>query len=156
MKVIKYIFKACLIVTACFTACTKTVYLEKEKIVEVKEYVTLTDTIFTPKVDSSKVVQQTEIKDTSRLETTHAMSEAFVANGQLHHSLWQKPKSFKFDIQIPTLHKDSIIRIREPYPVEVVKEVKIIPALYKVCFWLIIGEVIFLIIAIVLKVKRFI
>lgn len=154
MKIIKDIFKACLIVTVCLTACTKTVYLEKEKIVEVKEYVTLTDTIFTPKVDSSKVVQNTEIKDTSRLETTHAMSEAFVANGQLHHSLWNKPNSFKFDLQIPTLHKDSIIRIREPYPVEVVKEVKTIPALYKACFWLILGEVIIAVIALVLKFKR--
>lgn len=156
MKIIKDIFKACLIASVCFTACAKTIYLEKEKIVEVNEYVTLTDTIFIPKVDSSKVVQQTEIKDTSRLETTHAMSEAFVANGQLHHSLWQKPNSFKFDIKIPTLHKDSIIRIREPYLVEVVREVKTIPTLYKVCFWLILGEVIIVIIAIVLKVKRFI
>lgn len=154
MKIIKGIFKACLIVTVCFTACAKTVYLENEKIVKVKEYVTLTDTIFIPKVDSSKVVQQTEIKDTSRLETTHAMSEAFVANGQLHHSIWNKPNSFKFDIQIPTLHQDRIIRIREPYPVEVVKEVKIIPALYKVCFWLILGEVIIAAIALILKFKR--
>ena len=154
MKIIKDIFKACLIASVCFTACTKTIYLEKEKIVEVKEYVTLTDTIFIPKVDSSKVVRHTEIKDTSRLETTYAMSEAFVADGQLHHSLWQKPDSFKFDTQIPTLHKDSIIRIREPYPVEVVKEVETIPALYKVCFWLILGEVIIAVIALVLKFKR--
>lgn len=138
----------------CACACTKTIYLEKEKIVEVKEYVTWTDTIFTSKVDSSKVNQNTEIKDTSRLETTHAMSEAFVANGQLYHSLWHKPNSFKFDIKIPTLHKDRIIRIREPYPVEVVKEVKTIPALYKVCFWLILGEVIIAVIALVLKFKR--
>lgn len=135
-------------------ACTKTVYLEKEKIVEVKEYVTQTDTIFVPKVEREEVNEKKEITDTSRLETTHAMSEAFVADGLLHHSLWNKPESFKFDIQIPTLHKDSIIRIREPYPVEVVKEVKTIPALYKVCFWLILGEVIIAVIALVLKFKR--
>lgn len=145
---------AIVIMTWCAFSCTKTIYLEKEKIVEVKEYVTLTDTIFTPKVDSSKVVRHTEIKDTSRLETTYAMSEAFVAEGKLHHSLWNKPKSFKFDVQIPTLHKDSIVRIREPYPVEVIKEVRIIPGIYKVCLWLIIGEVIFAILAIVLKFKR--
>lgn len=142
MKIIKDIFNACLIVTVCFTACTKTIYLEKEKLVEVKEYITLTDTIFTPKVDSSKVVQNTEIKDTSRLETTHAMSEAFVANGQLHHSLWQKPNSFKFDIKMPTLHRDSVIRIREPYPVEVIKEVRVIPNIYKISLGIVIGEII--------------
>lgn len=136
------------------SSCTKTVYLEKEKIVEVKEYVTQTDTVYKPKVEREEVSEKKEITDTSRLETTYAMSEAFVADGQLHHSLWNKPDSFKFDIQIPTLHKDSIIRIREPYPVEVVKEVKTIPALYKVCFWLILGEVIIAVIALVLKFKR--
>lgn len=136
------------------TSCTKTIYLEKEKVVEVKEYITQTDTVFVPKVEREEVAKVVEIKDTSRLETTHAMSEAFVAEGQLHHSLWQKPETFKFDIQIPTLHKDSIIRVREPYPVEVVKEVKTIPAFYKACFWLIIGEVIIAVIAFVLKFKR--
>lgn len=136
------------------SSCTKTVYLEKEKIVEVKEYVTQTDTVYKPKVEREEVSEKKEITDTSRLETTYAMSEAFVAEGKLHHSLWNKPESFKFDVQIPTLHKDRIIRIREPYPVEVVKEVKTIPALYKVCFWLILGEVIIAVIALVLKFKR--
>lgn len=136
------------------TSCTKTIYLEKEKVVEVKEYITQTDTIIVPKVEREEVVKVVEIADTSRLETTHAMSEAFVSEGQLHHSLWNKPETFKFDIQIPTLHKDSIVRIREPYPVEVVKEVRTIPNIYKVCLWLIIGEVIFAILAIVLKFKR--
>lgn len=144
----------CILFVLVATSCAKTVYLEKEKIVEVKEYVTHTDTIFIPKINREEVATAIEIKDTSRLETTHAMSEAFVAEGQLHHSLWQKPETFKFDIQIPTLHKDSIIRVREPYPVEVVKEVKTIPAFYKACFWLIIGEVIFAAIALILKFKR--
>ena len=138
------------------TSCTKTIYLEKEKIVEVKEYVTQTDTVYKPKVEREEVNEKKEITDTSRLETTYAMSEAFVADGQLHHSLWNKPGSFKFDIQIPTLHKDSIVRIREPYPVEVVKEVKYTPTIYKVCLWLIIGEVLFAAIALILKFKRII
>lgn len=144
----------CILFALVATSCAKTVYLEKEKIVEVKEYVTHTDTIFIPKINREEVATAIEIKDTSRLETTHAMSEAFVAEGQLHHSLWQKPETFKFDIQIPTLHKDSIIRVREPYPVEVVKEVKTIPAFYKACFWLIIGEVIIAVLALVLKFTR--
>lgn len=144
----------CILFALVATSCAKTVYLEKEKIVEVKEYITHTDTIFIPKINREEVATAIEIKDTSRLETTHAMSEAFVAEGQLHHSLWQKPETFKFDIQIPTLHKDSIIRVREPYPVEVVKEVKTIPAFYKACFWLIIGEVIIAVLALVLKFTR--
>lgn len=135
-------------------ACAKTVYLEKEKVVEVKEYVTQTDTVFVPKVEREEVVKVVEIADTSRLETTHAMSEAFVSEGQLQHSLWNKPESFKFDIEIPTFHRDSIVRIREPYPVEVIKEVKHIPAFYQVCFWLIVGEVLLAIVLIVLKFKR--
>lgn len=137
-------------------SCAKTVYLEKEKLVEVKEYVTLTDTIIVPKIEREIVVEKIEITDTSKLQTTHALSEAWVIKGELHHTLWQKPESFKFDIQIPTLHKDSIIRIREPYPVEIIREVKYIPNIYKVCLWLIIGEVLFAVIAIVLKFKRII
>lgn len=138
----------------CACACTKTVYLEKEKLVEVKEYVTQVDTIIIPQVQQEVVEKVVEIQDTSRLSTKYATSEAFVSEGQLHHALWNKPESFKFDIQIPTLHKDSIVRIREPYPVEVVKEVKTIPNIYKVCLWLIIGEVIFAAIALILKFKR--
>ena len=135
-------------------SCAKPVYLEREKFVEVKEYVTTTDTVYIPKVEREEVSEKKEITDTSRLETAHAKSVAFVAEGKLHHSLWNKPETFKFDIQIPTLHKDSIVRIREPYPVEVVKEVKHTPTIYKVCLWFVIGEVLLAIIAIVLKFKR--
>ena len=103
----------CILFALVATSCAKTVYLEKEKIVEVKEYVTHTDTIFIPKINREEVATAIEIKDTSRLETTHAMSEAFVANGQLHHSLWQKPETFKFDIQIPTLHQDCYSRLSQ-------------------------------------------
>ena len=137
-------------------SCAKPVYLEREKFVEVKEYVTTTDTVYIPKVEREEVSEKKEITDTSRLETAHAKSVAFVAEGKLHHSLWNKPETFKFDIQIPTLHKDSIVRIREPYPVEIVKEVKHTPTIYKVCLWLIIGEVIFAAIALILKFKRII
>ena len=135
-------------------SCAKPIYLEREKVVEVKEYITTTDTVYIPKVEREEVEQYVELADTSRLETTHAYSEAFVAEGKLHHSLFNKPETFKFDIKVPTFHRDSIIKIREPYPVEVVEEVKHIPALYKVCFWLILGEVLLAIIAIVLKFKR--
>lgn len=144
------------LLTLCGSSCTKTVYLEKEKIVEVKKYITHTDTLFVPKVEREEVSEKKEITDTSRLETAHAKSVAFVAEGKLHHSLWNKPETFKFDIQIPTLHNDSIVRIREPYPVEVVKKVKHTPTIYKVCLWLIIGEVIFAAIALILKFKRII
>lgn len=146
-----------IVVLALFVdSCAKPIYLEREKLVEVKEYITMTDTVYIPKVEREEVVKVEEIADTSRLATTYAMSEAYVAEGQLYHALWNKPETFKFDIQIPTLHKDSIIRIREPYPVEVIKEVKTIPSLYKVCLWLIIGEVILAVLAIVLKFKRII
>lgn len=136
-------------------ACAKPIYLEREKIVEVKEYVTTTDTVYIPKVEREEVTQLVEIADTSKLETTHAYSEAFVAEGKLHHSLFNKPETFKFDIEIPTFHRDSIIKIREPYPVEVVKEVRTIPALYKSCLFIVIGEVLLLIAYIVIKRRLF-
>lgn len=138
----------------CACACTKTIYLEKEKLVEVKEYVTQVDTIVVPQVQQEVVEKVVEIQDTSRLSTNYATSEAFVSDGELHHSLWNKPEAFKFDIKMPTLHRDSIIRIREPYPVEVVKEVKVVPAIYKVCLCIVIAEILFALAAIILKYKR--
>lgn len=153
-------FKALLFVTVCNLSlfptggCTKTVYLEREKIVEVKEYVTETDTIFVPMVEREEVERVTEIQDTSRLSTKYATSEAFVSGGQLHHSLWNRPEAFKFDIKIPTLHRDSTIRIREPYPVEVIKEVRHVPTIYKVCFGIVIAEIIALLGLGVLKFRR--
>lgn len=142
MKIIKDIFKACLIVTVCFTACTKTIYLEKEKLVEVKEYVTEVDTMFVPTVEREVVESTIEIQDTSRLSTKYATSEAFVSGGELHHSIWNRPEAFKFDFKMPTLHRDSIIRIREPYPVEVIKEVRVIPNIYKISLGIVIVEII--------------
>ena len=135
-------------------SCAKPIYLEREKVVEVKEYITTTDTVYIPKVEREEVEQYVELADTSRLETTHAYSEAFVAEGKLHHSLFNKPETFKFDIKVPTFHRDSIIKIREPYPVEVVKEVRTVPALYKSCLLIVIGEILLLIAYIVLK-RRF-
>ena len=135
-------------------SCAKPIYLEREKVVEVKEYITTTDTVYIPKVELEEVEQYVELADTSRLETTHAYSEAFVAEGKLHHSLFNKPETFKFDIKVPTFHRDSIIKIREPYPVEVVKEVRTVPALYKSCLLIVIGEILLLIAYIVLK-RRF-
>lgn len=135
-------------------SCAKPIYLEREKIVEVKEYVTTTDTVYIPKVEREEVEKYVAITDTSKLETTYAYSEAFVSEGELHHSLFNKPETFKFDIEIPTFHKDSIIKIREPYPVEVVKEVRTVPALYKSCLLIVIGEILLLIAYIVLK-RRF-
>ena len=143
--------RVAIVALALLVGCAKTVYLEREKLVEVKEYVTTTDTVYIPKVEREEVAQIIEIADTSKLETTHAYSEAFVAEGKLHHSLFNKPETFRFDIKIPTLHRDSIIRIREPYPVEVVKEVRTIPALYKSCLLIVIGEILLLIAYIVLK-----
>jgi len=153
--------KALLFVTVCNlsllpTGCTKTVYLEREKIVEVKEYVTEIDTVLVPKVESEVVEVVSEIQDTSRLSTKYAISEAFVSGGQLHHSIWNQPEAFKFDITIPTLHRDSIIRVREPYPVEVVKEVRKVPMIHKVCVWIVIAEIIVLLGLGVLKFRRLI
>lgn len=143
--------KVPLVALALFVGCAKPIYLEREKVVEVKEYITTTDTVFIPKVQREIVSQLVEIADTSTLETTYAYSEAFVSDGKLHHSLFNKPETFNFDIKIPTLHKDSIVKILEPYPVEVIKEVRTIPALYKSCLLIVIGEILLLIAYIVLK-----
>lgn len=132
-------------------SCAKPIYLEREKVVEVKEYITTTDTVFIPKVEREVASQLVELADTSKIETTYAYSEAFVSDGKLHHTLFNKPETFKFDIQIPTFHKDSIVKILEPYPVEVIKEVRTIPALYKSCLLIVIGEILLLIAYIVLK-----
>lgn len=134
-------------------SCTKTVYLTEEKEVEVKEYVTLRDTIIVPRVRVDTLIQYREIPDTSRLENKYSASEAWVVKDSIHHTLWLKPFNFKFDIKIPQLHKDSIIRIREPYPVEVIKEVRHIPTFFWICFGVIVLEIIGFFVYLWLKTK---
>ena len=151
--------KALLFVTVCNlllfpTGCTKTVYLEREKVVEVKEYVTEQDTMFVPTVAREVVESTIEIQDTSRLSTKYATSEAFVSGGELHHSIWNRPEAFTFDFKMPTLHRDSIIRIREPYPVEVIKEVRVIPNIYKISLGIVIVEIIIALAVAMLKFRK--
>lgn len=145
--------KRILVLLAIFTqvGCAKTVYLEKVQEVKVKEYITTTDTLFIPKIEYEQIEVLIQDIDTSRLETTYAFSEAWVANGELGHSLRNKPESFKFNFDLPTLHRDSIIFKKEPYPVEVIREVKYIPTIYHISLGLIICEILALLLYLRLK-----
>lgn len=133
--------------------CTKVVYLTEEKEVKVTEYVTKTDTLFVPEVKVERVEIVKPITDTSRLETTYAYSEARVSGEKLEHILFNKPNAFKFDFKVPTLHRDSIVTIREPYPVEVVREVKKIPNAYRIAFWFVIFEIVAFLLYLWSKIK---
>lgn len=136
-----------------FPGCTKVVYLTEEKEVKVTEYVTKKDTVFVPKIEIEKVEVVKPITDTSRLETSFAYSEAWVSGEKLEHTLFNKPNAFKFDFKVPTTHRDSIVTIREPYPVEVIKEVKKIPNAYRIAFWFVIFEIVAFFVYLWLKIK---
>lgn len=133
--------------------CTRTVYLTEQKEVKVTEYVTKKDTIFVPEIKVERVEVVKPITDTSRLETTFAYSEARVGGDKLEHILFNKIDAFKFDFKIPTTHRDSIVTIREPYPVEVIKEVKKIPNAYRIAFWFVIFEFVAFFVYLWLKIK---
>lgn len=136
-----------------FFGCTKTVYLTEEKEVKVTEYVTKKDTVFVPEIKVERVETVKPITDTSRLETTFAYSEAWISGERMEHILFNKPNAFKFDFKIPTTHRDSIVTIREPYPVEVIKEVKKIPNAYRIAFWFVIFEFVAFFVYLWLKIK---
>ena len=75
--------------------------------------------------------------DTLRIKGTHSSMTAFVdtanftINGELNEDLYKERVVYRDRIQ----YRDSIQYVEKPYPVEVVKEKKVVP---KWCWWLLV------------------
>lgn len=97
---------------------------QKDSIVTViKDTTIYRDSIIYVKIEAEKDSAVLPDTDTSRLSTRFAESEAYVSNGQLHHSLRNKSEALiPIETKIPiTIHFESKATIRDKRTVEVVE-----------------------------------
>lgn len=97
---------------------------QKDSIVTViKDTTIYRDSIIYVKIEAEKDSAVLPDTDTSRLSTRFAESEAYVSNGQLHHSLRNKSEALiPIETKIPiTIHFESKATLRDKRTVEVVE-----------------------------------
>ena len=97
---------------------------QKDSIVTViKDTTIYRDSIIYVKIEAEKDSAVLPDTDTSRLSTRFAESEAYVSNGQLHHSLRNKSEALiPIETKIPIMiHFESKSSIRDKRTVEVVE-----------------------------------
>ena len=97
---------------------------QKDSVVTViKDTTIYRDSIIYVKIEAEKDSAVLPDTDTSRLSTRFAESEAYVSNGQLHHSLRNKSEALiPIETKIPiTIHFESKATIRDKRIVEVVE-----------------------------------
>lgn len=97
---------------------------QKDSVVTVVKDITIyRDSIIYVKIEAEKDSAVLPDTDTSRLCTRFAESEAYVSNGQLHHSLRNKSEALiPIETKIPiTIHFESKATIRDKRTVEVVE-----------------------------------
>ena len=89
----------------------------------IKDTTIYRDSIIYVKIEAEKESVVLPDTDTSKLSTRFAESEAYVSNGQLHHSLRNKSEALiPIETKIPiTIHFESKATIRDKRTVEVVE-----------------------------------
>lgn len=114
-----------LMVASCGPAKVVQDYQKDSVVTVIKDTTIYRDSIIYVKIEAEKdsaVLPDTDT-DTSRLSTRFAESEAYVSNGQLHHSLRNKSEALiPIETKIPiTIHFESKATIRDKRTVEVVE-----------------------------------
>ena len=97
---------------------------QKDSVVTViKDTTIFRDSILYVRVEADKELAIMPDTDTSRLSTRYAESEAYVKDGQLHHSLRNRSEALiPIETKIPiTIHFESNSSIRDKRTVEVVE-----------------------------------
>lgn len=97
---------------------------QKDSVVTIiKDTTIFRDSIIYVKVEAQKESAIIPDTDTSRLSTRYAESEAYVKNGQLHHSLRNRSEALiPIETKIPiTIHFESKSSISDKRAVEVVE-----------------------------------
>lgn len=147
------IFVITLFVTAC--AATKTVYVptDAETIVEYRDTtIFFRDTVFiSPPVEEK---QNTTLRDSSHLETSLAISDAWINEGKLNHTLRNKQENLKakIDTTFSIKYVNKYIEKPVPYP----EPTPYIPKAYKYSMWFSIAVIAFLLGRFILKFKKII
>lgn len=111
------------IVASCGPAKVTQDYQKDSVVTVIKDTTIYRDSIIYVKIEAEKNSAVLPDTDTSRLSTRFAESEAYVSNGQLHHSLRNKSEALiPIETKIPiTIHFESKATIRDKRIVEVVE-----------------------------------
>ena len=112
-----------LMVASCGPAKVVQDYQKDSVVTVIKDTTIYRDSIIYVKIEAEKDSAVLPDTDTSRLSTRFAESEAYVSNGQLHHSLRNKSEALiPIETKIPiTIHFESKATIRDKRTVEVVE-----------------------------------
>ena len=110
-------------VASCGPAKVVQDYQKDSVVTVIKDTTIYRDSIIYVKIEAEKDSAVLPDTDTSRLSTRFAESEAYVSNGQLHHSLRNKSEALiPIETKIPiTIHFESKATIRDKKAVEVVE-----------------------------------
>lgn len=110
-------------VASCGPAKVVQDYQKDSVVTVIKDTTIYRDSIIYVKIEAEKDSAVLPDTDTSRLSTRFAESEAYVSNGQLHHSLRNKSEALiPIETKIPiTIHFESKATIRDKRTVEVVE-----------------------------------
>ena len=124
-----------------FSACatTKTVYVPTESVHKIEYRDSVIRIVDTVKIEipKEKIIEVVPQLDTSVLETKLAISTAYLDtdNKVIHHTLENKPNSLKTAIDTVVVIKTKTEYLEKPVIVEVEKEVKYIPKIYRYAMW---------------------
>lgn len=112
-----------LMVASCGPAKVVQDYQKDSVVTVIKDTTIYRDSIIYVKIEAEKDSAVLPDTDTSRLSTRFAESEAYVSNGQLHHSLRNKSEALiPIETKIPiTIHFESKATIWDKRTVEVVE-----------------------------------
>lgn len=124
MKASRFIIVSMLAIVAGCGPAKKVMETQKDSVaVVIRDSTIFRDSIIYVKVEAEKDSVVLPDTDTSRLSTRYAESEAYVSNGQLHHSLRNKSEALiPIETKIPiTIHFESKASIRGKRTVEVVE-----------------------------------
>lgn len=124
----KYVLAiAAVIIVSCGPARVIQDYQKDSVVTVIKDTTIFRDSIIYVQIEADKKLAVIPDTDTSRLSTRYAASEAYVKNGQLHHSLMNRsealtPIETKIPIMIHFESKSSISNKRAVEVVEVEKQ----------------------------------
>ena len=120
----KYVLAiSAVIIASCGPAKVIQDYQRDSVITIIKDTTIIRDSIIYVQIEAEKESAILPDTDTSRLSTRYAESEAYVSDGQLHHSLRNKSEALiPIETKIPiTIHFESNSSIRDKRTVEVVE-----------------------------------
>ena len=120
----KYVLAiAAVIIVSCGPARVVQDYQKDSVVTVIKDTTIFRDSIIYVRVEADKESAIIPDTDTSRLSTRYAESEAYVKDGQLHHSLRNRSEALiPIETKIPiTIHFESKSSISDKRAVEVVE-----------------------------------